>query len=243
MSRTRGIVKSKHYGQTNSGEYTSKSFKDFCRDHGIQHQFSTPYTPQQNGVVERKNRTLVESAWCMLQHAGISNVFWADEVNTAVYMLNRAPTSAVKDKTPQEVWSGKKPTVEHFRVFRCDAYAHVSYKKRTKLDSKSVKCIFRGYYEGTKCYRLFNPQTKKIVKSWDVKFEEVRETEEKKGIDEVNNEPLTHTVKVEDFEDSSSESKIESEKKVGDLVYPTSQRPLSIKQIRSEARKVSQSEE
>ena len=158
-------------------------------------------------------------------------------------MLNRASTSAVKDKTPQKVWSGKKPTVEHFRVLRCDAYAHVSDKKRTKLDSKSVKCIFLGYYEGTKCYRLFNPETKKIVKSWDVKFAEVRETKEKEGIDEVNNEPLTHTVKVGHFDDSSSESEIESEEEVGDLVYPTSQRPLSIKQIRSEARKVLQTEE
>ena len=108
----------------------------------------------------------------MLQHAGFSNVFWTEAVNTAVYVLNRAPTSAVKDKTPQEAWSGKKPTVEHFRVFGCDAYAHVSDEKRTKLDSKSAECIFLGYYEGTKSYRLFNPEAKKIVKSRDVKFVE-----------------------------------------------------------------------
>ena len=71
----------------------------------------------------------------MLQHARLSNVFWAEAVNTAVYVLNRAPTSAVKGKIPQETWSGKKPTVEHFQVFGCDAYAHVSNEKRTKLDS------------------------------------------------------------------------------------------------------------
>ena len=59
----------------NGGEYTSKAFNEFCRNHGIQRQFSTPYTPQQNGVAERKNRTLVESARCMLQHAGLSSVF------------------------------------------------------------------------------------------------------------------------------------------------------------------------
>ena len=111
-------------------------------------------------------------------------------------MLNWAPTSTVKDKTPEEAWSSKKSTIEHFWVFGCDAYAHVSDEKRTKLDSKSVKCIFLGYYEGTKCYRLFNPETKKIVKSRDVKFVEVTESKEKEGIDEVNNEPLTHNVKV-----------------------------------------------
>ena len=99
----------------------------------------------------------------MLQHVGLSYVFWVEAVNTTVYVLNRAPILAVKDKTLQEAWSGKKPIVEHFRVFGCDAYAYVSDEKRTKLDSKSVKCIFLGYYEGTKCYRLFNPETKKIV--------------------------------------------------------------------------------
>ena len=230
----------------NGGEYTSKAFNDFCREHGIQRQFSTPYTPQQNGVAERKNRTLVESARCMLQHAGLSNVFWAEAINTAVYVLNRAPTSAVKGKTPQEAWSGKKPTVEHFRVFGCEAYAHVSDEKRTKLDLKSVKCIFLGYYEGSKCYRLFNPEKKTIVKSRDVKFVEVRETKEKEGIVEVSNEPLERIIKVENFvesEDSSSESENEGEEKVGDLVSSTGQRPLSVKQIRSEARKVSQTQE
>ena len=142
----------------------------------------------------------------MLQHARLSNVFWAEAVNTAVYVLIRAPTSAVKGKTPQEAWSGKKPTVEHFRVFGCDAYAHISYEKRTKLDSKSVKCIFLEYYEGTKCYRLFNPKNKKIVKSRDVKFVEVRETKEKEGIVEVSNEPLQRIIKVEHFGDSEDSS-------------------------------------
>ena len=128
----------------NGGEYTSKAFNSFCKEHGIERQFSTPYTPQQNGVAERKNRTFFESARCMLQHSGFSNVFWVEAINTAAYVLNRAPTSAVKDKTPQEAWSGKKPTVQHFRVFGCIAYVHVPDEKCTKLDPKSIKCIFLG---------------------------------------------------------------------------------------------------
>ena len=76
-------------------------------------------------------------------------MFWTEAVNIEVYVLNRAPTSAAKDTTPQEVWYSEKPSIEYFRVFGCDAYAHVSNEKRTKLDSKSVKCIFLSYYEGT----------------------------------------------------------------------------------------------
>ena len=228
----------------NGGEYTSKAFNSFCKEHGIERQFSTPYTPQQNGVAERKNRTLFESARCMLQHSGLPNVFWAEAINTAAYVLNRAPTSAVKDKTPQEAWSGKKPTVQHFRVFGCNAYAHVPDEKRTKLDPKSIKCIFLGYYEGTKCYRLFNPETKTIVKSRDVKFVETTENKDSEGTTEIFNETLEPSIKVEvdsNSDDCISESESETKEVIGDAVKDlTIQPPLSLQEIRSKAREVSQ---
>lgn len=87
-------------------------------------------------------------------------------------MLNRSLTLAVKDMTPEEAWSEKKPTVDHFRIFGCIAYSHIPDQKRKKLDDKGMKCIFLGVSEESKAYRLFNPITKKIIISRDVLFDE-----------------------------------------------------------------------
>jgi hypothetical protein len=96
--------------------------------------------------------------------------FWGEAVNTAVYIKNRCQTKALDSKTPQEAWSGRKPDVSHLRVFGCKAFAHVPDEKRTKLESKSMPCVFLGYYEGTKAYRLMCVKTKRIIKSRDVVF-------------------------------------------------------------------------
>ena len=90
-------------------------------------------------------------------------------------MVNKSPSSALEDKTPQEVWTGKKPSVSHLRVFGCDAYVHVPKKKRTKLDSKSEKCIFIGYKDGLKGYKLWNPVIGEVVYSLDVVFREIKD--------------------------------------------------------------------
>lgn len=93
-------------------------------------------------------------------------------MNWAVHMLNRSPTLAVKSKTPEEAWSGRKPSVEHFRVFGCISHAHVPDSKRLKLDNKSLKCILLGVSEESKAYRLFDPISNKIIISRDVVFDE-----------------------------------------------------------------------
>jgi len=95
-------------------------------------------------------------------------------VETTCYLVNRSPSSAFEDKTPQEVWTGKKPSLSHLRVFGCDAYVHVPKEKRTKLDSKSEKCIFIGYKYGLRGYKLWNPVTRKVVYNRDVVFREVK---------------------------------------------------------------------
>ena len=87
----------------NGGEYMSKAFKQFCLDSGIVHQTTVPYTPEQNGVAERKNRTIMESVRSMLSSAKLPNTFWAEAVSTAIYIQNRLLTSALTNKTPEEV--------------------------------------------------------------------------------------------------------------------------------------------
>ena len=83
----------------NGGEYSSREFHEYLHENGIRHEFTVPNSPQQNGVAERMNRTLIESARSMLAHAGLSNEYWAEAVSTAAYVRNRIPTTAIKEKT------------------------------------------------------------------------------------------------------------------------------------------------
>ncbi|KAL0551708.1 hypothetical protein IC582_010797 [Cucumis melo] len=154
------------------GEFLSNNFNHFCKEHGIHRELTTPYTPEQNGVAERKNRTVVEMARSMLQMKGLLNDFWAEAVSTSIYLLNISPTKAVMNKTPFEVWYGKKPNVSHLRVFGCISYALVPSQVRQKLDKKSEKCIFVGYCTQSKTYRLYNPLNDKILTRRDVVFNE-----------------------------------------------------------------------
>eukprot|EP00253_Pinus_taeda_P025809 PITA_25809 len=134
--------------------------------------FTTPYTPQQNSVVERRNRTIVEMACSMLQHKNVPNKFWVEGVFIVVYLLNRSPTQAVKGKTPEEVWSGCKPKISHLKVFGSIAYVWILAAKRSKLDSKSQKLMMTGYSDHHKAYRLIDIDTGRLSFSGDVVFDE-----------------------------------------------------------------------
>jgi Reverse transcriptase (RNA-dependent DNA polymerase)/gag-polypeptide of LTR copia-type/Integrase core domain/GAG-pre-integrase domain/Domain of unknown function (DUF4219)/Zinc knuckle len=156
----------------NGGEFTSKEFNEFCDREGLHHELTTPYTPQQNGVAERKNRTVIEMGRSLLKHAKLPKDFWAEAVGAAVYLLNRAPTKALNGETPIQVWSGKKPDVSHLKVFGCIAYRFINEQKRDKLDNKALKQIFIGYSERTKGYRLYNPVDGKVTVNRSVVFDE-----------------------------------------------------------------------
>jgi transposase InsO family protein len=153
-------------------EYNSHEFDKFCEDEGIERQLTVAYSPQQNGVSERKNRTVMEMARSMMKDKGLPNIFWAEAVYTAVYILNRCPTRAVQDKTPIEIWCGKKPSAKHLRVFGSICYIHVPKQKRHKLEDKTTKGIFLGYSTQSKGYRIYNLQTKKLDVSRDVEVDE-----------------------------------------------------------------------
>lgn len=154
----------------NGGEYVNREFENYLKSCGIRFQSSCPYTPQQNGLAERMNRTLVEKARCMLFGAKLDKSFWAESISTAAYLTNRSPNRNLEMKTPEEIWSGKIPDLSHLKVFGCKAMVHVPKKLRQKLDAKSEEFIFVGYCEETKGFRLIHPITKKLKKSRDVVF-------------------------------------------------------------------------
>ncbi|MCI31160.1 retrovirus-related pol polyprotein from transposon tnt 1-94, partial [Trifolium medium] len=113
-------------------------------EHDIRRELTTAYTPQQNGVSERKNRTILNMVRSLLAKVRVPKTFWPEAVNWSVHVLNRSPTFSVQNKPPEEAWSGRKPVVDYFRIFGCIAYAHIPDVKRKKLDEKAEKCIFLG---------------------------------------------------------------------------------------------------
>ena len=155
----------------NGGEYMSNDLQSWLCSHGIRHETSVPYTPQQNGVAERTMRTVVEAARSMLYNKQVPLQFWGEAVMCATYLLNRSLSSTNK-VTPFEIWYHRKPDVSHLRVFGSVAYAHVPDALRKKLDPKAVECRMVGYSETSKAYRLWNPNTRRVILSRDVIFQE-----------------------------------------------------------------------
>lgn len=179
--------------RTDNGlEYINSSFKSICEKSGIVHQKSCAYVHEQNGVAERMNRTIMERVRCMLFDADLEKRFWAEAVSTAAYLLNRTPCRSSKLKTPEEFWSGKQPDLSHLRVFGCIAMVHIPKERRKKLDAKSAQCIFVGYSDDSKGYRLFNKATGKIVTARDVVF--IEDTTRLLG----DTVPVTSSVELDD---------------------------------------------
>ena len=180
------------------GEFNSGMFVTFCNDNGIKHNRTTPYTPQQNGVVERRNQTVVEMARCLLKSMNVPGKFWGEAVSTAVYLLNRAPTKSLNGKTPYEAWFGRKPGVKHLRTFGCTAHAKKLGPSLTKLTDRAIPGIFLGYESDSKGYRVFDPVKGRLMISRDVLFNEkkVWNWGESEQGDEATTVPM-HTFTVE----------------------------------------------
>ena len=143
-----------------------------CVNNGYRHKFSTPRTPQQNGVVERKNRTLQEMTRSMINEFDVPKYLWAEAVNTAYYIINRVSIRPIAKKTPYELWKNRKPTVAHFRTFGIKCFVLDESPKVTKFDAKSQEGIFIGYAKTCRVYRVFIPSQKTVVESVHVKFDE-----------------------------------------------------------------------
>ena len=125
-------------------EYINYDLQNYLKKEGIRVQHTVIYSPQQNGVAERKNRSLLEMARCMLIDAGIEIKYWGEAVNTANYLQNLLPTKC-RTKTPFELWHGEKPNVKNLHVFGCKVLAHVPKEQRGKLDEKAEELTFVGY--------------------------------------------------------------------------------------------------
>lgn len=156
----------------NGGEYCSKEFDNFCKVNGIMHQLTAPHTPEQNGVAERMNRTIIEKARCMMFDSELSLRAWAEACQMASYIRNRTPIASLGFKCPQEIWSGQGVNVSLMKRFGTQVMVHVPKAQRTKWSEKSVKMFFVGYDTRSKAYRCLNTKNNKVIISRDVIFHE-----------------------------------------------------------------------
>ncbi|KAJ9541966.1 hypothetical protein OSB04_028472 [Centaurea solstitialis] len=141
------------------GEYLSDEFDNHLMECGIVSQLTPPYTPQMNGVSERRNRTLLDMVRSMMCHSTLPMSFWGHALKTAAHILNRAPTKSV-EKTPYELWKGKKPNISFLRIWGCEVY--VKRPTSEKLKPKSDKCFFVGYPRTIVGYYFYNPEENKV---------------------------------------------------------------------------------
>ena len=126
------------------GEFVSNEFHEYCEESGIRRHLTASYSPQQNGVVERRNRTLLEMTRSCLKHMNVPNYLWGEGIRHSTYLLNRIATRALKDVTPYQAFRGKKPNIAHLRTFGCICYAKIESKLLKKLDDRSRLLVHLG---------------------------------------------------------------------------------------------------
>ena len=183
----------------NGTEFKNSAMEEFCKYKGIIQQFSAPGTPQQNGVVERKNRTLIEAGRTMLEDANLPTYFWAEAINTACYTQNCSLINK-HGKTPYEMVKGKKPSVKHLHVFGCKCFVLRTHPEQLgKFDTKADEGIFVGYPQG-RAYKVFNLRTRKVIESINVSFDDGKIT----GMNEDDHERLSFGNK--EFESNADDS-------------------------------------
>jgi hypothetical protein len=190
-------------------EFDNQDIELYCDQNGFGHNFSAPRTPQQNGVVERKNRSLQEMSRTMLNEHNLPQYFWAEAVNTACYVINRTIIRNTLNKTPYELWNNRKPNIGYFKVFGCKCFILNDRDNLGKFDAKSDEGIFLGYSINSKAYRVFNKRTMVIDESMHVVFDETNPFHIKNNCDDV---PISLENKA------SSSNQVDLSEKVKDQV-------------------------
>ncbi|GJV04337.1 uncharacterized mitochondrial protein-like protein [Tanacetum coccineum] len=165
----------------NGGEFRNKEMDKYCTRKGIKREFSNARTLQQNGVAERRNRTLIEAARTMLADAKLPVIFWAEAVNTACYIQNRVLVNKSQNKTPYELFNGRSPAIGFLRPFGCHVMILNTLDHLGKFDAKGDEGYFVGYSLSSKAFRVFNKRTKKIEENLHVDFLENQAIEKGSG--------------------------------------------------------------
>jgi hypothetical protein len=179
----------KKFRSDNGTKFKNSQIEGFLAEEGIKHELSSPYTPQQNGVVERKNRTLLDMARTMLDEYKTLDQFWAEAINTACYSINRLYLHRILKKTSYELLTSKKPNVSYFGVFGSKCFILIKRGRSSKFAPKAVEGFLLGYDSITRAYRVFNKSTRLVEVSYDIVFDETNGSQvEQVDLDELDDE-------------------------------------------------------
>ena len=216
----------------NGAEYTAKKFTDYCRDSKIKQEYTVPETPQQNGVAERFNRTLVEMGRSLLIQAKLPKRYWVRALSTAAHIRNLTVTANSQGKSPFELFTGKPPRRNHLRVFGCTAYVMKRKINLRKLDSRSVKAKFIGYDDRSTAYILQEFDSKKVIKARNVIFREseIQSFSEKETISLENPNLVSPNMDFDDDRSKDEDTKIPVQGGVGEnnAAIPVVQNQLEV---------------
>nr|GEV65220.1 retrovirus-related Pol polyprotein from transposon TNT 1-94 [Tanacetum cinerariifolium] len=159
-------------------EFLNKTLNAFFKEEGIEHQTSSARTPEQNGIVKKRNRTMVEAARTMLSALQLPLFFWAEAIATACYTQNRSIIIPTHEKTPYSIINDRKPSIKHLYIFGCICYITRDGENLDKMKEKGDQCILVGYSTQSKGYRVYNKRTRIIVESIHIRFDDIKEVSE-----------------------------------------------------------------
>jgi hypothetical protein len=168
-------IRVKQIRTDNGTEFKNNDLESFCDEKGISQNFSSPYTPEQNGVAERKNRTLIEATRTMLNGSALSKHFWTEAVKTACYTQNRSIIVKRHSKTPYELFKGRIPDINYFHVFGCPVFIHNHKDHLGKFDAKADDGYFLGFSLVSKAFRVFNTRRQQTEETFHVTLDETTE--------------------------------------------------------------------
>jgi transposase InsO family protein len=219
-------LKVKKIRSDNGSEFKNLKVEEYLEEEGVKHEFSAPYTPQQNGVVERKNRTLVDMARTMLGEFKTPERFWSEAVNTACHAINWLYLHRLLKKTSYELHTGNKPNVSYFRVFGSKFYILVKKGRHSKFAPKAVEGFLLGYDSNTKAYRVFNKSLVLVEVSSDVVFDETNGSpREQVDLDDIDEDDVPtaaiHTMAIGDVR--PQEQQEQDQPSSSTMVHPSTQ--------------------
>jgi hypothetical protein len=186
----------------NGSEFKNTGVDELCDDLGIKHQFLAMYTPQSNGLVERKNITLIDMARSMLSEYNVSQSFWAKAINTACYYTNRLYCHTMLEKTPYEILNGRKPNIAYFWVFGCKCYILKKGARLSKFEKKCGEGFLLGYSTTSKAYRVWNLRSGQLEDVHNVEFDETNGSQDQnENLDDVSGPQLAKSMQEMDIGD------------------------------------------
>ncbi|GJV40974.1 retrovirus-related pol polyprotein from transposon TNT 1-94 [Tanacetum coccineum] len=211
------------YVQTDRGtEFLNKTLNAFFKQEGIEHQTSTPRTPEQNGVVERRNCTLVEAARMMLSASKLPLFFWAEAIATACYTQNRSIIIPTHKKTAYHIINDRKPSIKHLHIFGCTCYLTRDGKNLDKMKEKEDLCILVGYSTQSKGYCVYNNRTRLIVESIHLRFDEIKEMSETSVANDTS-VLVPQRQKASDYDNSGPVPQLQNVSPSADTTVPSQQ--------------------